>query len=329
MSNAQELIDRRRLRRKLGFWRVFAILCLAAAVAIVVVPLVRGGGKGWRFGTGGAGPIQTIARVDIEGLITEDDRMIELLDDLGEEANTRGVVLRIDSPGGTTVGGESIFEAVRRLAERKPVAAEVGTLAASAGYLIAAGSDHIVARQTSIVGSIGTIFQYVDASQLLGNVGVSVNAIKSSPMKAEPSPFAPAPEEAKAMIQRMVLDSYEWFVGIVANRRPLDLAEVRRLADGSVFTGRQALQNRLVDAIGGEGETRRWLEEERQVPKGLDIVEREPRKDEYGFSLLAGAKSMLSGALGFDPGAFAAQGAGLSGGMMSLWQPPASPSGGR
>ncbi|WP_246191138.1 signal peptide peptidase SppA [Aureimonas leprariae] len=322
MSNAQELIDRRRLRRKLGRWRVAAILCLAAAVVALALPLARTGRLDGLFRRD-AGAIQTIARVSVEGIITEDDDLIELLGDLGEEKNTRAVILKIDSPGGTTVGGEAIYEAVRRLAEKKPVAAEVGTLAASAGYLIASGSDHIVARQTSIVGSIGTIFQYVDASQLLGNVGVSVNAIKSSPLKAEPSPFAPAPEEAKAMIQRMVLDSYEWFVGIVANRRPIDLAEVRRLADGSVFTGRQALQNRLVDAIGGEDETRRWLEGDRQVPKGLEIVEREPKREGYGLPFFARAKSALFGAFGLDPKTVVGTGASVSGGMMSLWRPPA------
>ncbi|GGE21705.1 Clp protease [Aureimonas endophytica] len=321
MSNAQELIDRRRLRRKLGFWRILAILAVAAVFAAIFLPALGIGPGHWRLAGGAGRSLDTIARVEIEGLITENDKLIELLDDLGEEKGTKAVILRVDSPGGTTVGGESIYEAVRRLAEKKPVAAEVGTLAASAGYLIASGADHIVARQTSIVGSIGTIFQYVDASQLLGTVGVSVNAIKSSPLKAEPSPFAPAPEEAKEMIRRMVVDSYEWFVGIVAGRRPIDLAEVRRLADGSVFTGRQALQNRLVDALGGEIEVRRWLEDQRQVPKGLEIVLREPKREGGTFSLFASAKSALFGALGIDLSAIESGSAALNGAMMSLWRP--------
>ena len=324
MSNARELIDRRRLRRKLGLWRVFAVLCLALAIAVVALPrLERGPGGGlatWRFGAE-RGRIETIARVRIEGLITEDDDLLELLRDLEAEPGTRAVILKIDSPGGTTVGGEAIYEAVRRLAAKKPVAAEVGTLAASAGYLVASGTDHIVARQTSIVGSIGTIFQYVDASQLLSNVGVSVNAIKSSPLKAEPSPFAPAPEEAKAMIGRLINDSYEWFVAIVTERRPIDAAQVRRLADGSVFTGRQALQLRLVDAIGGEAEARRWLEDGRQVPKNLAIVEREPVREGGAFAFLTDARASLLGALGFDAADRGLLLAGAGGGMMSLWRP--------
>lgn len=320
LSNAQELIDRRRLRRKLGFWRILAVIAVAAVFAAILLPAFGVGPGNWRLAGDMGGLGSSIARVDIEGVVTEDDKLIELLDDLAKDDGVKGVILRVDSPGGTSVGGEAIFEAVRRLAEKKPVASEVGTLAASAGYLIAAGSDHIVARQTSIVGSIGTIFQYVDASQLLGNVGVSVNAIKSAPLKAEPSPFAPAPEEAKEMIRRMVVDSYEWFVGIVANRRPIPLDEVRRLADGSVFTGRQALQNRLVDAIGGEIEVRRWLEDVRQVPKGLEIREREPKEDD-GFGIFAGTRSMILKALGLDSGLF--ETTGLRGGMMALWRPDA------
>ncbi|MBC8128758.1 MAG: signal peptide peptidase SppA [Rhizobiaceae bacterium] len=326
LANAQEMIDRRRLRRKLGFWRAAALLAVAAAV--VVVPLA--------LGVGGAGsPLgDTIARVKIEGLITEDENLLELLGDLKDDASVKAVILRIDSPGGTTVGGETLYRAAREIAAVKPLAAEVGTLAASAGYMVAAASDHIVARETSIVGSIGVLFQYVDASVLLRTVGVDVNAIKSSPLKAEPSPFDPATPEAQEMIRRMVLDTYEWFVALVDERRPIDAAEARRLADGSVFTGRQSLANRLVDGLGGEAEVRVWLETERGVAKGLDIVEREPKtEDEFGWSFFAHARSALFATLGLDPAARTlpealARTVGPTGGLLSVWKPAAGLSGG-
>lgn len=313
----ESLIDRRQLRRRLGRWRVLAVLALVAAVVAVAVA------AGWRPGRGG----EQIARVEISGLITEDRKLLELLDDLGEEDGVRAVIVKINSPGGTTVGGETLYHAVRRLAERKPVAAEVGTLAASAGYMVAIAADRVVAHNSSIVGSIGVIFQYVNASELLGRIGVDVNAVKSAPLKAEPSPFAPAPPEAIEMIRRLVLNSYDWFVGLVTERRGFAPEEARRLADGSVFTGEQGLSNRLVDALGGEEEIRRWMEADRGVPAGLEIVEREP-EGRGGWGLGAQAQSAVFRMLGLDAGARnLPEALGLPtprlDGLLSLWQPPA------
>ncbi len=317
-GTVEDLIDRRRLRRKLSFWRVAAVVVVA--LAALGAALISGFGGVATFSSR-----DQIARVAIEGLITEDQDLLDLLEKVKDDDAVKAVVLRIDSPGGTTVGGEALYEAVRAIAAVKPVAAEVGTLAASAGYMIASGADHIVARRTSIVGSIGVIFQYVDASDLLDTVGVDVNAIKSSPLKAEPSPFAPAPEEAKAMIRRLIMDTYEWFVALVAERRDMSVAEARALADGSIFTGSQGLERELVDALGGEAEVRRWLEDDRGVTKGLDIIDREPEDEGYA-SLFAVARAMIFGAFGLDSRAGSLQTAllrkvGHLDGMVSLWQP--------
>lgn len=324
MADAQDMIDRRRLRQKLGVWRLVAILAVAAVV--IGIPLALRGEA--------AGPLgKTIARVKIEGVITDDDKLLDLLSALKDDDSVKAVILRIDSPGGTTVGGETLYRAARDIAAVKPLAAEVGSLAASAGYMVAAAADHIVAHETSIVGSIGVLFQYVDASVLLRNVGVDVNAIKSSPLKAEPSPFDPATPEAQEMIRRMVLDTYEWFVALVDERRPIDAAETRRLADGSVFTGRQGLANKLIDALGGEKEVRAWLETERGVEKGLEIVEREPKaEDEFGWSIFASARAAAFATLGLDPAArtlpeAVARTLGPTGGLLSVWQPALGPTG--
>src|SRR5690606_4061246 len=144
---ADDLIDRRRLRRKLTFWRVVAI-----AVAAMGLLALASWSYGGRFS---AASSDHIARVKIEGTITEDEELVARLEKIRTAAHVKGVILSIDSPGGTTAGGEMIFEAVRKLAADKPVTAQVGTLAASAGYMIASAADHIVARQSSIVGSIG------------------------------------------------------------------------------------------------------------------------------------------------------------------------------
>ncbi len=278
MSQADNWLDRRALRRKVGFWRIAAIL-LALLAGLLGFAYANGG-----FNMRDSAP--HIAKIRIEGTISEDERLMALLKDAGEQDAVKGVILAIDPPGGTTAGGEAIYEAVRVLAQKKPVVAQVGTLAASAGYMIATATDHIVARKTSIVGSIGVLFQYPDISELLTKAGVKVEAIKSSPLKAEPNFFTPASEEAKSMIRRMILDSYDWFVGIVDERRPLDRTQTLALADGSVFTGRQALQNKLIDDIGGEEKAVEWLNG-KGVDKDLKIIEWKPKAENTPWWLSA------------------------------------------
>lgn len=288
------VIDRRKLRRKVTFWRVAAIL--VAALAIVAWVLASGG-------VNRALGIQKaqIAKVRITGTITEDRDLLKRLDKIAETKSVKGVILSIDSPGGTTVGGESIYEAVRRIAAKKPVVAEVGTLAASAAYMIACGSDHIVARNTSIVGSIGVLFEYPDLSSLLDKVGVKMEAIKSSPLKAEPNYFHPASDEAKAMIHRMILDSYGWFVQLVQTRRGYTHDQAMALSDGSVFTGRQALDNKLVDAIGGQEAALAWLKT-KGVDTRLPVVEWKKKQNVGGFLTSHAALKYIAGMLGLPTG---------------------------
>ncbi|MBN9274925.1 MAG: signal peptide peptidase SppA, partial [Mesorhizobium sp.] len=225
---ADDLIDRRRLRRKLTFWRVAAILIAALGLATLAT---------WLYGNDfGGAAADHIAKVKIEGTITEDEELLARLERIRTSPRVKGVILSIDSPGGTTVGGESIYEAVRKLAADKPVFAEVGTLAASAGYMIASATDHIVARKTSIVGSIGVLIQYPDVSGLMDKLGIKLEEVKSSPLKAAPSPFKPTNDDERAMVRKLILDSYDWFVGIVAERRGMSHEQALALADGSIFT---------------------------------------------------------------------------------------------
>jgi protease-4 len=290
-NTADAIIDRRRLRRKLTFWRVFALAILAVAMFGL-----------YFFNTGSDGlsskSAPHIAKVRVEGTIFENDELLKRLKDVEDSDAVKGVILSVDSPGGTTAGGEAIYEAVRKLAMKKPVVSQVGTLAASAGYMIASASDHIVARQSSIIGSIGVLFQYPDISQLLANLGVKVETIKSSPLKAEPNFFNPASEEAKAMIHRMIIDSYDWFVGLVQERRKFTHEQVLALADGSVFTGRQAVANKLIDELGGEEKALGWLKT-KGVDDKLPVVEWKPvEKSSLGMFFSHSALKMLAKYLG-------------------------------
>ena len=313
---ADAMIDRRRLRRKVTFWRVVAFVI--ALVAIVSAAL-------WQTEFSDSTKKPHIAKVRIEGTITEDEELLGRLKDIAESSSAKGVLLAIDSPGGTTAGGEAIYEAVRKIAETKPVVAQVGTLAASAGYMIARASDHIVARQSSIVGSIGVIVQYPNVTELLKNIGVTVEDIKSAPLKAEPSPFNPTNEEERAMMERMVRDSFNWFVDLVTERRPLERGEVLALADGSVFTGRQGLKNKLVDELGGEKEAIAWLES-KDIDKDLEVIEwRKPEQvDLLSLQSIAGlASARLFGLQGNAGGiAEALQNEPLFlDGLVSVWHP--------
>ncbi len=312
--SADTIIDRRRLRRKLTFWRILALGI--AAIALVTVGLMQ------RNGIGSKQSSPHIAKVKIEGTITEDEELLGRLKDVAEAESVKGVILSIDSPGGTTAGGEAIYEAVRKISEKKPVVAQVGTLAASAGYMIASASDHIVARQSSIVGSIGVIVQYPNVSELLGRIGITVEDIKSAPLKAEPSPFNPTTPEEREMMARMVRDSYDWFVDLVDQRRPLDRSQVLALANGSVFTGRQGLQNKLVDELGGEETAIKWLQT-KGVDGDLDVIEWEKPQRSQLFSLTGAAGSVLAQAIGLpDNFAEALRNQPLFlDGLVSVWHP--------
>jgi len=263
-----DIAERRRIRRKLTFWRIFTFLFIAAS--IVLLWLVANGGE-----LSDSKDKDHIARVTISGIIQDDGELLDRLNQIARKDSVKGLIVSISSPGGTTYGGEVIYKAIRRVAEKKPVVSDVRTLAASAGYMIAVAGDHIVAGDTSITGSIGVIFQYPQIKTLLDKIGVSLEEIKSAPLKAEPSPFHDASPEAKDVMRQMVMDSFDWFVSLVAERRHISKPEALKLADGRVYTGRQALNVKLVDVIGGDKEIRAYLESHK-VAKGLPIVDWQP-----------------------------------------------------
>ncbi len=254
--DADQIVDRRRMRRKLAFWR--ALTVAVAIVAIVVVAGIRMP-DGITGSTAGA-----IARVRITGLIRGNPERVEALERLGK-SSARAVIVHIDSPGGTTAGAEQLHDALSELKKKKPLVVVVDGLAASGGYLAALSSDHIVAQSASLVGSIGVLVQYPNVYDFLKNWGVKVEEIKSSPLKAAPSGYEPTSPEARAALAAVVMDSYDWFKKLVRDARKLDDAALARVTDGRVFTGRQALELKLVDELGNEKTAIAWLARERNI----------------------------------------------------------------
>jgi protease IV len=255
--DADHIVDRRRMRRKLTFWRVLAVF--VAVVAVV------GGGVFFTTGRSGiAAAPGTIARVQIDGLIRANQQRTEALNRLANSP-ARAVIVHINSPGGTVAGSEQLLESLTKVKAKKPLVVVIDGLAASGGYIAALAADHIVAQQSSLVGSIGVIFQYPNVSELLKTLGVKVEEVKSSPLKAAPNGYEPTSPEARAAIEAIVMDSYDWFKGVVRDRRQLDQAGLDKVADGRVFTGRQALGLKLIDALGSEQAAIDWLAKEKKI----------------------------------------------------------------
>ena len=268
--DADLLLDRRKLKRRVTLWRFLAVLAVAVLV-IAVLPLREDGEL--LLPTTGA----HLARLPVNGIIGDDRRTIEALDRAARDGQVRAVIVAIDSPGGTVAGGEGLHAALRRVAERKPVVATMGGTAASAGYMVALPAARIFARESTVTGSIGVLLQAFDASQLMAWLGVRPETLASGAFKAQPNPFEPLTEEGRAQLMRVVRDLHDQFVGMVTRGRNLPEARVRELADGRVFTGREALGLGLVDAIGGEAEARAWLAENKGVSATLPIRDIETR----------------------------------------------------
>ena len=263
--DADTIVDRRRMRRKLTFWRVLAVL-LAIGALMAAGAALRMPGTGLL--TGGASP--AIARISINGLIRSDQERVEALARL-EKSPAPAVIVHINSPGGTTAGSEQLHDSLMRLREKKPLVVVVDGLAASGGYISAIAGEHIVAQETSLVGSIGVLFQYPNVADLLKTLGIKVEEVKSSPLKASPNGFEPTSPEARAAIESLVLDSYAWFKNLVKVRRNLDDAGIERVADGRVFTGHQGVPLKLVDEIGDERVAVAWLAKEKHIDPNTPV----------------------------------------------------------
>ena len=315
------IVDRRRIRRKLTFWRVASVIIAIAAIAMIGTLASPGGRSdirhhgldrarqhrgpdpqrpGTRRGAGAAG--------EVEG---------------------RGRGRAHQFAGRHHRGSEQLYNSLVRLKAKKPLVVVVEGLAASGGYITAIAADHIVAQQSSLVGSIGVLFQFPNFTDLLKTVGVKVEEVKSSPLKAAPNGFEPTSPEARDALDALVKDSYAWFKGLVKDRRGMDDAQLAKVSDGRVFTGRQAVELKLIDQLGDEKAAIAWLEAEKGVKKDLPVRDYKlaPRFGDLTF--LRTAASVTLEALGLGTIAHQIEQAGVAqavdrlslDGMLALWHP--------
>ena len=320
--DADLIVDRRRMRRKLTFWRVFAVVVVLVAIAAIAGALAP-------RDVGAPGRSQ-IARVNISGLIRNDADRVKSLTDLSKARYVRAVIVHVDSPGGTTAGSEQLHNALRQVAAAKPTVVVVDGLAASGGYIAAMASDHIVAHDTSLVGSIGVLFQYPNFADLLKTVGVQVEIVRSTPLKAAPNGFEPTSPEAKAALESIVADSYAWFKGMVQDRRKLAGEGLDKVVDGRVFTGRQAIGLKLIDEIGDEQTAIAWLAKDKGIDAKLPVRDWRLTSRLSDLSFLHMATAAVLDAVGLtslaqrfaDTGSVQALERLNLDGLLALWHPP-------
>ncbi|WP_018182304.1 signal peptide peptidase SppA [Kaistia granuli] len=321
--DADQIIDRRRLRRKLTTWRILAFV--AAVLAIVGASLLAVGGT--EALTGRSRP--HIARLTLSGFISDNRAQLDLIEKLGDSPAVRGVIVSINSSGGATTGGEALYDAIRKLSAKKPTVAAIRTVGASAAYMSAIAADHVVAYRTSITGSIGVLFQSPEVSGAMEKLGIKLTEVKSSPLKAAPSPFAPPTPEALAVIDSLVRDTYGWFVDIVAERRKFDRPKALGLADGRVFSGHQALEAGLIDEIGGEEVAIAWLARAKGVDAKLNVIDWKPEESALSFPFGSAAIVWLAREIGIPADLLRASGVAeliparlQLDGLLSVWHAP-------
>jgi len=316
-DETEVVLDRRRLRRKMASWRIIAVVSVAIAAGAF---LLRDASVANFFNK------PQIARVSIVGPIQEDRKQLELLRQIAQADHVSGVLLFVNSPGGTTTGGEALYESLRALAEKKPVVAQFGTVAASAGYIVGLATDYIVSRGNTITGSVGVLMQWPEVSELLGKIGVRMNEVKSGTLKAEPSPFKAADPEALNVTTEMIDDGFKWFISLVESRRGISASDVPGLTEGRIYSGRQAREYKLIDEIGGETEAVRWLKEKRGVGQDAEVVDWKV-KEENGWGLSASLAdlgiALVNAVAGISH--IAARDSSLSSlnldGLVSVWHP--------
>ena len=297
------LIDRRRLKRRLFFWRAATVLAVLACVLLVLAPRLHPGGRAY------------LARLTISGLITDNRDLATAVAALARDVSVRGLIVYVDSPGGSVAGGESLHDAIAQVAARKPVVAVMAGTAASAGYMAALPAQRIFARASTLTGSIGVLLQTGEVSGLLDRLGITAEAITSGPLKNQPSFTHPTSPQGRAVLQELVMDMYDQFVGMVAEGRHMPPERVRALADGRAYTGRQALVLGLIDAIGGEPEARAWLAAEKGISTELPV--NELRVDGLARRIFVGS---VAPALGDMMKSVLSQGLSLDG-AWAIWQP--------
>lgn len=273
------LLERQKIRKRLILWR-----CIALIVFVVSVVIISGNSL-YKMERNK----DHLIKLKIEGVIRSDvSKQVKLIDDALADKAVKGMVLYVNSPGGAVTGGEQLHDAVTRFAKKKPVVVSMGGVAASAGYMISVPANRIFALNSTLTGSIGVIMQSPDFSGLLDKVGINVDQLVSGPLKGQPSMVKPLSPQGREMLQGLIENFYDQFVGMVAEGRHMDIAKVKALGDGRPYSGQQAVKNGLIDQIGTEEDAKKWLIAHLKLPANVNVTELKSEKASKWLARFAG-----------------------------------------
>ena len=214
-----------------------------------------------------------IAKIYLEGMITSESNLVEKIDQLKQKQNLKGILLTINSPGGTFVSSKEIYDTLKFFDENIPVAIYMKEVATSGAYLVSLGADQIFANTGTITGSVGVILQTADISVLLNKIGVSPLVIKSGDLKATPNPLEKTNDEQIKYIKNIVLLMQEEFSKIVKLERELTWDNLEKISDGRIFTGNQAKEINLIDEIGAENDAIDWIKKKAGLDDNIKIID--------------------------------------------------------
>ena len=255
------IIDRYKLKNSLNKWKFLALVFLLISIFTI-----------FYHKSDSVSKIKPnyIASIEISGMILQNQEMIKSLNKLANDNNVKAVLVNINSTGGTGVGGESLYRELRRIAKNKPVVASIGEIGASAGYMVALGTDRIFAYDISLVGSIGVIIMNFEINELAKKHGINLELIKSSPLKGVPNYFEKLDNHQKEYVQNLANESNQYFIKLVKNRRNLSEEDLKAVSNGKIFIGTKAMKLKLIDQVGDMNDAINWLKQKDDL-KNLEV----------------------------------------------------------
>lgn len=268
-----QLLDRKRLKSRIIQWRLVAVLALLAVVLVALGEKRMGGVIDKSY----------VARLSVYDVMVDDPVRDDLVKQILEDNHAKAAIIWMDSPGGTSVAGEELYHQLRTLATQKPVIVVMRTVCASGCYMAALGADYMIARETTLTGSVGVILESFEISRLADKLGITPETVKSGRMKDVPSLTRPMSAAERAEIQKTVDDTYSFFVTLLADRRKFSQKKALELAEGRIYSGRQAYEEKLIDGLGGEAEARAWLQDKHKISTRLEIRDIEPEPEFESF----------------------------------------------
>lgn len=258
------LIERKQNKAQIRNWKIAAVIMLILVFAVSTKKMLPSDTL----------PLNDyIASISIENEILEDAKRDSKLEQIIDDNQIKALIVKVNSPGGTFVGAEKIYNIFRKTSKKKPVVVVMGTMATSGGYFISLGADYIISHNGTITGSIGVIYPTAEVTELAEKIGIKFYNFKSGELKAAPNPMEKVTEAVAEATMSSINDAYDCFVEFVAVRRGFSIEETKKIADGRIYTGRQALRLKLIDAIGNEDDAIKWLQEVKKIDPKLKVRE--------------------------------------------------------